>query len=119
MTWCVHYFNSDDFVLLLITNMNISSTKQSAVILTKTQPESTAVDSRTWLHVPSGILLSNSNDTHKVVGIPKETNTQMYTTFINIEIATEDNCTEDIPPVDQQQSVETSRCYKDVSSVSQ
>ena len=31
--------------------------------------ESTEVDRRTWLHVPSGTLWSTSNDTHQVVGI--------------------------------------------------
>ena len=31
--------------------------------------ESTAVDRRTWLHVPSGTLWSTSSDTHQVVEI--------------------------------------------------
>ena len=31
--------------------------------------ESTEVDRRTWLHVPSGILWSTSSDTNKVVEI--------------------------------------------------
>ena len=40
--------------------------------------ESTEVDRRTWLHVPSGTLLSTSSDTHQVVKIQKETSTKMY-----------------------------------------
>ena len=35
--------------------------------------ESTEVDRRTWLHVPSGTSWSTSNDTHQVVEIIKET----------------------------------------------
>ena len=31
--------------------------------------ESTKVDPRTWLHVPSGTPWSTSSDTHQVVGI--------------------------------------------------
>ena len=31
--------------------------------------ESTEVDRRTWLHVPSGTLWSTSSDTHQVVEI--------------------------------------------------
>ena len=33
--------------------------------------ESTAVDRRTWLHVPSGTQWSTSSDTHQVVEIEK------------------------------------------------
>ena len=43
--------------------------------------ESTVVDRRTWPHVPSGTLWSNSSDTHQVVEILKETTTEMYTPF--------------------------------------
>ena len=43
--------------------------------------ESTKVDRRTWLHVPSGTHWSTSSDTHQVVEILKETSTQMYTPF--------------------------------------
>ena len=39
--------------------------------------ESTEVDRRTWLHMPSGTLWSTSSDTHQVVEIYKETSTQM------------------------------------------
>ena len=34
--------------------------------------ESTEVDRRTWLHVPSGTLWSTSSDTHQVVEIYEE-----------------------------------------------
>ena len=43
--------------------------------------ESTEVDRRTWLHVPSGTLWSTSSDTHQVVEILKETSTKMSTPF--------------------------------------
>ena len=43
--------------------------------------ESTDVDRRTWLHVPSGTHWSTSSDTHQVVEILKETSTKMYTPF--------------------------------------
>ena len=43
--------------------------------------ESTEIDRRTWLHVPSGTPWSTSSDTHQVVEIWKETSTQMYTPF--------------------------------------
>ena len=43
--------------------------------------ESTEVDRRTWLHVPSGTHWSTSSDTHQVVEIWKETSTMMYTPF--------------------------------------
>ena len=44
--------------------------------------ESTEVDCRTWLHVPSGTHWSTSSDTHQVVEIQIETSTKMYTLFI-------------------------------------
>ena len=40
--------------------------------------ESTEVDRRTWLHVPSGTHWSTSSDTHQVVEIQIETSTKMY-----------------------------------------
>ena len=43
--------------------------------------ESTEVDRRTWLHVPSETPWSTSSDTHQVVEILKETSTKMYTPF--------------------------------------
>ena len=41
--------------------------------------ESTEVDRRPWLHVPSGTHWSTSSDTHQEVEIPIETSTKMYT----------------------------------------
>ena len=41
--------------------------------------ESTEVDRRTWLHVPSGTHWSTSSDTHQVVEIQIETSTKMHT----------------------------------------
>ena len=43
--------------------------------------ESTEVDRRTWLHMPSGTHWSTISDTHQVVEILRETSTQMYTPF--------------------------------------
>ena len=40
--------------------------------------ESTEVDRKTWLHVPSGTPWSTSSDTHQVVEIEKETSTKRY-----------------------------------------
>ena len=37
--------------------------------------ESTEIDRRTWLHVPSGTPWSTSSDTHQVAEIRKETST--------------------------------------------
>ena len=39
--------------------------------------ESTEVDRRTWLHVPSGTRWSTSSDTNQVDEIKKETSTKM------------------------------------------
>ena len=44
--------------------------------------ESTEVDRRTWLHVPSGTHWSTSSDTHQVVDIQIKTSTKMYTPFL-------------------------------------
>ena len=44
--------------------------------------ESTKVDRRTWLHVPSGTHWSTSSDTHQIVEIQIETSTKMYTPFL-------------------------------------
>ena len=48
--------------------------------------ESTEVDRRTWLHVPSGTNWSTSSDTHQVVEIQIETSTKMYKTFWDVII---------------------------------
>ena len=58
--------------------MNFKHTEN--VMLSK-HYESTEVDRRTWLHVPSGTPWSTSSDTHQVVEIKKETSTKMYTPF--------------------------------------
>ena len=44
--------------------------------------ESTEVDRRTRLHVPSGTYWSTSSDTHQVVEIETETSTKMYSQFL-------------------------------------
>ena len=55
--------------------------------------ESTEVDRRTWLHVPSGTHWSTSSDTHQVVEIQIETSTKMYTPFfIGIELTIWTRC---------------------------
>ena len=41
--------------------------------------ESTKVNRRTWLHVPSGTHWSTSSDTHQVVETQIETSAEMYT----------------------------------------
>ena len=41
--------------------------------------ESTEVDRRTWLHVPSGTHWSTNSDIHQIVKIQIETSTKMYT----------------------------------------
>ena len=43
--------------------------------------ESTEVDRRTWLHVPSGTHWSTGSDTQQVVEIQIETSTKTYTLF--------------------------------------
>ena len=44
--------------------------------------ETTIVDRRNWLHVPSGTHWSTSSDTHQVVEIHIETSTKIYTPFL-------------------------------------
>ena len=69
--------------------MRISGTEPSSVILSETRKilmlskpyESTEVDCKTWLHVPSGPHWSTSSDTHQVVEIQIETSTKMYSPF--------------------------------------
>ena len=43
--------------------------------------ESTEVDRRTWLNVPSGTHWSTCSDTHQVVEIQIDTSTKMYVLF--------------------------------------
>ena len=54
---------------------------QKILMLSK-RYESTEVDRRTWLHVPSGTHWSTSSDTHQLVEIQKETSTKLYTPFL-------------------------------------
>ena len=56
--------------------MNFKHTK---ILILSKRYESTEIDSRTWLHVPSGTPWSTSSDTNQVVKIKKETSTKMYT----------------------------------------
>ena len=50
--------------------------------------ESTEVDRRTWLHVPSGTHWSTSSGTHQVVEIQIETSSKMYNNvFYNTSVA--------------------------------
>ena len=53
---------------------------QKILMLSK-RYESTEVDRRTWLHVPSGTPWSTSSDTHRVVEIGLETSTKIYRPF--------------------------------------
>ena len=47
--------------------------------------ESTEVDRRTWLHVPSGTPWSTSSDTHQVVEIYRDF-TKMYPPFLKSDL---------------------------------
>ena len=53
--------------------------KHTEILILSKRDESTEIDSRTWLHVPSGTPWSTSSDTNQVVKIKKETSTKMYT----------------------------------------
>ena len=63
-------------------NYNIYNFKYGKFMLSK-RYESTEVDRRTWLHVPSGTHWSTSSDTHQVIEIKIETSTKMYTPFLD------------------------------------
>ena len=52
------------------------------ILMLSKRYESTEVDRRTYLHVPSGTHWSTSSDTHQVVEIQIETSTKMYTPFL-------------------------------------
>ena len=60
--------------------MNFKNLNMEILMLSK-RYESTKVDRRNWLHVPSWTPWSNSSETHQVVEIKKETSTKMYTQF--------------------------------------
>ena len=51
------------------------------ILMLSKRLESTEVDRRTWLHVPSGTPWSTSSGTHQVVEIQIEISTKMYTPF--------------------------------------
>ena len=50
-------------------NYNFSQIFTQKMWMLSKRYESTEVDRRTWLHVPSGTLWSTSSDTHQVVEI--------------------------------------------------
>ena len=54
-------------------NYNFSQFKTRKILMLSKRYESTEVDRRTWLHVPSGTHWSTSSDTHQVVEIQIET----------------------------------------------
>ena len=61
---------------------NSNQFKIRKILMLSKRYESTEVDRRTWLHVPSGTHWSTSSDTHQVVEIQIETSTKMYTPFL-------------------------------------
>ena len=63
-------------------NYNFNQFKTRKILILSKRYESTEVDRRTWLHVPSGTHWSTSSDTHQVVEIQIETSTKMYTPFL-------------------------------------
>ena len=63
-------------------NYNFNQFKTRKILMLSKRYESTEVDRRTWLHVPSGTHWSTSSDTHQVVEIQIETSTKMYTPFL-------------------------------------
>ena len=63
------------------TKLQFQSTFHTEILMLSKRYESTEVDRRTWLYLPSGTLWSTSSDTHQDVEIQKETSTKMYTPF--------------------------------------
>ena len=63
-------------------NYNFDQFETRNILMLSKRYESTEVDRRTWLHVPSGTHWSTSSDTHQVVEIQIETSTKMYTPFL-------------------------------------
>ena len=62
-------------------NYNFNQFETRKILMLSKRYESTEVDRRTWLHVPSWTHWSTSSDTHQVVEIHIETSTKMYTPF--------------------------------------
>ena len=63
------------------TELQFQSILYTENLMLSKRYESTEVDCRIWLHVPSGTPWSTRRDTHQVVKIQKETSTQMYTSY--------------------------------------
>ena len=63
-------------------NYNFNQFQTRKILMLSKRYESTEVDRRTWLHVPSGTLWSTSSDTRGEVEIQIETSTKMYTPFL-------------------------------------
>ena len=63
-------------------NYNFNQFQTRKILMLSKRYESTEVDRRTWLHVPSGTHWSTSSDTRQVVEIQIETSTKMYTPFL-------------------------------------
>ena len=63
-------------------NYNFNQFETRKFLMLSKRYESTEVNRRTLLHVPSGTHWSTSSDTHQVVEIQIETSTKMYTPFL-------------------------------------
>ena len=63
-------------------NYNFNQFLTRTILMLSKRYESTKVDRRTWLHVPSGTHWSTSNDTHQFVETQKETSTKTHTPFL-------------------------------------
>ena len=63
-------------------NYNFNQFNTRKILMLSKRYESTEVDRRTWLHVPSGTHWSTSSDTHQVVEMQIENSTKMYTPFL-------------------------------------
>ena len=63
-------------------NYNLNQFQTRKILMLSKRYESTEVDRRTWLNVPSGTHWYTSSDTYQVVEIQKETATNMYTPFL-------------------------------------
>ena len=62
-------------------NFNFQSILIHKILMLSKRYESTEVDRRTWLHLPSGTHWSTSSNTHQLVEIETDTSTKMYTPF--------------------------------------
>ena len=64
-------------VVINSQNYNFNQFQTRKSLMLSKRYESTEVDRRTWLHVPSGTHWSTSSDTHQVVEIQIESSTKM------------------------------------------